>query len=416
MKKLTALALVLCMAMGMVSLPAAAEETADLSGTLTILSWYNETLSEPLMAAFKAKYPNVTVDYTYSPPVADYVEKLSTLLYSGAAPDVFYMCLENREDLIKGDYVVDLSDRAYMTDGTIPDSVKTMYGADGKAFCLAVDSWVGGVFYNKDIFAEVGIEGEPQTWDEFKDICQRLTDAGYKPLLDNAKDAAVNFPAPLFGAQILTKDPTFTEEVYAGTRTFAEGWTEPIALWNELIEAGYLTADMVGITSDDIVAQFATEQVAMFLSGSWNCNTIDEINPDLNYACMGIPGTEAGNIYYNGCINVGLCINKNAQSPEIAEAFLAFCASPEGLKAQHDGYGGFMVASGYDPEVRPELADAVAAVKAGKFHIPMGDWLSNTESLRLTYLASLQDVMIGAITPEEAAGRLDAKLAEVSGQ
>lgn len=416
MKKLLVLALALSMVLGMTALPAGAAEPSDLSGTLTILSWYNETLSEPLMEAFKAQYPNITVDYTYSPPVADYVEKLSTLLYSGAAPDVFYMCLENREDLIKGDYVVDLSDRSYMTDGTIPDSVKTMYGADGKAYSLAVDSWVGGVFYNKDIFAEVGIEGEPQTWDEFKEICQKLTDAGYKPLLDNAKDAAVNFPAPLFGAQVASKDPTFNEEVYAGTKTFAEGWTQPISMWNELMEAGYLTADMAGITNDDVVAQFATEQVAMILSGSWNCGTIDQINPELNYECMGIPGTEAGNIYYNGCVNVGLCINKNAQNPEIAEAFLAFCATPEGLKAQHDGYNGFMIATGYEPEVRPELADAVAAVKDGKFYIPMADWLTYTESLRLTYLASLQDVLVGSITPEEAAARLDAKLAEVSAQ
>ena len=39
----------------------------------------------------------MNVDFQYSPPVQDYVEKLSTLLYSGAGPDIFYMSLENRE-------------------------------------------------------------------------------------------------------------------------------------------------------------------------------------------------------------------------------------------------------------------------------------------------------------------------------
>ena len=112
----------------------AAEADSDLSGTLTILSWYDETKAAPVLEAFKEKYPNVNVDFQYSPPVQDYVEKLSTLLYSGAGPDIFYMALENREDLIKGGYCLDLSDESYMTDGTIPDSVKTTYGKDGKAY------------------------------------------------------------------------------------------------------------------------------------------------------------------------------------------------------------------------------------------------------------------------------------------
>ena len=50
---------------------------------------------------------------------------------------------------------------------------------------------------------------------------------------------------------------------------------------------GYLTADMVGATSDEIVTAFATGQVAMILSGSWNLNTIDTINPDMNYKMYG---------------------------------------------------------------------------------------------------------------------------------
>ena len=72
------------------------------------------------------------------------------------------------------------------------------------------------------------------------------------------------------------------------------------------------------------------------------------------------------------------------------------------------------MAQGYEPEIREEVKDAVAAVQAGEFHIPMSQWTSYTESLRLTFLAAVQDVLVGACTPEEAAARLDDKLAEVS--
>ncbi len=393
----------------------ASEPADDLSGTLSILSWYDETKAAPVLEAFKAKYPNVTVDFQYSPPVADYVEKLSTLLYSGAGPDIFYMALENREDLIKGNYVEDLSNEPYMTDGTIPDSVKTTYGADGKAYSLAVDCWVGGIFYNKDMFEQAGITEEPKTWDELLEVCQTLKDAGIQPIMDNCQDAAVNFTAPLYGSEVKADNANIVQDIFEGKATFKDTWTTPIAMWKEgLIDNGYLTADMVGATGDEVVTAFATGQVAMILSGSWNLNTIDTINPDMNYKCMGVPGTDE--TYYCGAINVGLCINSASQNKELAKAFLEFAASPEGLEAQYKGYGGFTIADGFTPEFPEEIQEAVANVKAGKYYIPMADWLSYTESLRLTYIQSLQDCMVGTITPEEAATRLDDKLAEVSAE
>lgn len=385
----------------------------ELSGTLSILSWYDETKADPMLKAFQEKYPNIKVDFQYSPPVADYVEKLSTLLYSGAGPDVFYMSLENREDLIKGNYVADLSNEPYMTDGTIPESVKTTYGADGKAYTLAVDCWAGGIFYNKDLFAEAGITSAPTTWDELLEACQILKDAGITPIMDNCQDAAVNFTAPLFGSEVKASNKTVVDDIFAGTTTFQEAWTEPIKMWKEgLIDNGYLTPDMIGATSDEIVTAFATGQTAMIMTGSWNLGTIDSINPEMNYECIGVPGkTET---YYCGAVNVGLCINSASENMELAKAFLEFAASPEGLEAQYQGYGGFTIAEGYEPDLPEQIQAAVDGVAEGKYYIPMADWMSNTESLRLSYIQALQDCMVGTISPEEAAGRMDAKLAEVS--
>lgn len=409
MKKFFSIFLALIMLLTLGLSMGASAEGSDLTGTLSILSWYNETTSAPVIEGFKAKYPNVTVDYTYAPPVADYIEKLNTLLYTDTAPDVFYMALENRESLTKGGYCMDLSGEPYMQDGTIPDAVKEMYSN-----CAAVDCWVGGLFYNKDIFAACGITEEPKTWDEFLNDCQILQDNGYVPLMDNCQDAAVNFVTALFGSETKAKDPDFTAKVFAGEAKFVDGWTKPYAMLKELVDKGYLTADMVGIAGEDMVTQFATGQVAMIMTGSWYCSVIDELNPDLNYEIMGIPGTEK--VYYCGCINVGPCINAKAKYPEVAKAFIEYCVSPEGLEAQYSTYGGFTVAKGFTPELRDEVKDAVAAVQAGEFHIPMSEWISYTESLRLTFLAGVQDVLVGACTPEEAAGRLDAKLAEVSAQ
>ena len=47
--------------------------------------------------------------------------------------------------------------------------------------CVTEQPQVGGVFYNQDIFEEVGVEA-PTTWAEFLDVCQKLVDAGYAPM------------------------------------------------------------------------------------------------------------------------------------------------------------------------------------------------------------------------------------------
>lgn len=388
-------------------------DAEELSGTLSILSWYNETQGESVISAFNEVYPDIEIDYQFAPPVGDYVEKLSTLLFSGAAPDLFYMALENREDLIKGNYCMDLSGETYMTDGTIPESAQKPYSKDGEIYALAVDCWAGGVFYNVDLFEQVGVTEEPKTWDEFLHVCQLLTDANITPIMDNAQDAAVNLTAPLYGSEIVSKDPGIVDKIYDGEATFEDTWSVPFSMFKELVDLGYLSSDMVGATIDEIVTAFATGQTAMMLTGSWQLPTIDSINPDLNYMVMGVPGNV--DTYYCGAVNVGLSINSATENEALAKAFLDFCASPEGLEAQYLGYGGFTLANGFTPEVPAQIADGIQNVRDGKFYIPMGEWFSYTESLRLTYVQSLQDCMVGTATPEEAAARLDEKLAEVSG-
>lgn len=388
------------------------EANQELSGTISILSWYDETKAQGLLEGFNAKYPNITIDFQYSPPVQDYVEKLSTLLYSAAGPDIFYMCMENREDLIKGNYCEDLSNESYIKDGTIPASAIEAYGANGIPYAMGVDCWAGGIFYNKELFAQAGIDTFPTTWDGLLEACKKLEETGIVPIMDNLQDAATNITAALYGSEVKKADPKVVEKIYAGERTFEETWTGPVTTWKQLIDLGYIDKNYLGSTTDDIVTAFATGQTAMIVTGSWNVSTIRSINPDIQFECMPIPGES--DAYYCGCINVAPCINAASNNKELAKAFLTYCASPEGLELQYKGYGGFTIAEGYTPDLPEQIADAVQGVKEERYYIPMGEWKQYTESLRLTYIQSLQDCMAGTIEPVEVGKRLDAKLAEVS--
>ena len=77
--------------------------------------------------------------------------------------------------------------------------------------CVTEQPQVGGVFYNQDIFDEVGVDA-PSTWTEFLDVCQKIKDAGYAPM---ALDSTY---APFFFGYHLSR--------YIGEETTAQLATE----------------------------------------------------------------------------------------------------------------------------------------------------------------------------------------------
>ena len=63
---------------------------------------------------------------------------------------------------------------------------RNTYEADGKYYGFAPTTWVGGYFYNKDIFQELGLT-EPQTWEEFLNVCKTLQENGTRPIIERGE-------------------------------------------------------------------------------------------------------------------------------------------------------------------------------------------------------------------------------------
>ena len=55
------------------------------------------------------------------------------------------------------------------------------YRTDGKAYILPIDYIDIAVFYNRDLFAKLGLQ-EPKTWAEWLSLCKRVQRAGYVPI------------------------------------------------------------------------------------------------------------------------------------------------------------------------------------------------------------------------------------------
>ncbi|KRE47843.1 ABC transporter substrate-binding protein [Paenibacillus sp. Soil522] len=380
---------------------------------LSILSWNNEKEMKPVIEGFTQKYPNITFDFQNAPPVKDYIAKLQTMLLSDTATDIFIMAAENRNEIIDGGYALDLTNEPFMS--TMVDGNKPMLSKDGKTYAFTQTGWAGGLFYNKELFAKAGVEGVPQNWEQFIDAALKLKAAGIIPYYDNMQDVTT-IHSGLFGNLTLAANPDFDAKLFEGKASFSEGWTEVLRIWKrDLIDNKILTPDMIGLTGDQIVNEFAIGKVAMFPGGPWNINTLRETNPDLDFAMMAIPGpNEAGGNYFAGAPGVGFAINSKTKYKEEALLFLQYLASPEGLKAFETGTGAMITANGYESTVDPVMESAYKdGLMKSRIYLPMVSWARHQEALRSQFVVSIQDLSFGKITPEQATEALDKKLKEM---
>lgn len=145
---------------GQVISAAAAAFEAE-TGAKVNVEWKGRDLNTVISAALEAGekidifddgYERVTT--AYAPYTYDLTEMAEAVGYA----DFSYACLNN--------FVVNTA---------------------GYLNCIVEQPQIGGIFYNKDAFAEAGIETVPTTWAEFLDVCAKLKEAGIAPLaLDGA--------------------------------------------------------------------------------------------------------------------------------------------------------------------------------------------------------------------------------------
>lgn len=138
-----------------------------------------------LAEAYKAYQPDVTI--TLEPkPMDGYAEWLSTLMKSG---DVRADIVNTSAARDKGEWI-DWKD--YLDtpnpyeDGRIWSEIlpveSQIASYQNKIIALTSERTKMVLLYNKDIFAEAGVDSIPKTWDEFGAACDLIQKAGYIPI------------------------------------------------------------------------------------------------------------------------------------------------------------------------------------------------------------------------------------------
>lgn len=385
--------------------------------TLTIESWRNDDLTiwqDQIIPAFESSHPGIKVQFTPSAP-AEYNAVLNSKLDAGSAGDLI-TCrpFDASLALYEGGKLADLSGLAAMAN--FPDVAKSAWQTDDGAatFCVPMASVIHGFIYNKDAFAELGIE-VPATEAEFFAALDKIKEDGsYIPMAMGTSD---QWEAATMGYNNIGPNYWKGEEgrlalIRGEQRLTDEPWVAPyrqLAKWKDYLGDGFEAQ-----TYPDSQNLFTLGRAAIYPAGSWEISGFNA-QADFEMGAFPPPVAAAGDAcYISDHTDIAIGLNATSKHPEEAKQFLEWVGSAEFASLYANALPGFFSLNSAPVAMEDPLAqefvswrDKCASTIRSTYQI-LSRGTPNLENE--TWNASV-NVIKGTETPEAAGARLQAGLA-----
>lgn len=281
-----------------------------------------------VIEGFNTKNPDIEIEYQIK--TADqYYNLLATTIQAGQAPDLFWTngtATTNLGAYVNQGKIMDITDIVDLS--LFSDTTKEIVTIDGRHYASPTAE-VGGraVFYNKDIFEELDLK-VPTKFSEFESILVKVKEADIIPIsLSGSFPWSILFHfEPVLAAMSLD----WLEE--ARTQDVKVNDPRVVAAYDKMLEwadKGYYGTGFVGVDEGGALLAFSKGEAAMCIDGTWNVQTIQENNPELDLGAFQLP-TEDGTRPFVGTNSCGFSISQDTENKEAAVEFLNFFASVEG--------------------------------------------------------------------------------------
>ena len=377
-------------------------------GELTFSNWqFLEDGKGPIIWDAVKGYtgPNDDIELTkVEIPFANYADKLSTELGAGGGPDVMVLQDSQFASLVDAGVLEPLDDIADELGDSLNNTNEAGFFQDGQYGFNWERPTYSTVIYNKDIFAQLGLEA-PTTFEEF-----------------------------------LTTAETIKSELgiagWAGRHQTAEidGWTLEMANWiygfgGELSDGKKLTIDKaenveaveafletfesgvapVGDDASTFRAKFGQGQVGMLFENSGVATTITS-NPDnvVNGENMGAAPLPLANAGSNSQLIIA--VNANSDNVEAAKDFVRWVLGEDGQTAIRAGLGASAMATDVEPDAEflaanPWATQFLEAANTSKSTLVEG-FETESKPIWREVLTAVEDLRVNG-------GDVKSKLAEV---
>lgn len=351
----------------------------------------NVELYNTLVNKFMEENPDIQVNVTLA-------ESTTTTLISrvaaGNIPQLVSVFPWNAsyKDMFREGLFMNLTDQDFMK--RVTPSVLERCEVNGKQYSLPLTTNSFGLYYNVDIFNELGLT-IPKTMDEMWGVCDKLVEAGIQPFsFPDKKAVRINqqFDRMLIGCV----DHDFyskCDEQINGSYNIKDDpnirkYAETILKLRE-----YGNPDSLGYDDEPAYEEFTSGKSAMYIDGSWAVTTFETMNPDLNFNCTAIPAITTDDFWTCGTVDTAYSISADC-TPEQQDAcirFLDFLVREDIAQEFSDGDKNPTLIQGVEYNV-PQLKEINDYIDEGRFAPSLASiW---TQDLRNSLVVSVQALIL----------------------
>lgn len=370
----------------------------------------DETAWTPVLDAFHARYPAITVTYKRFTD-ATYEDTLVNRLAAGTGPDVFllknlWLGKERDKIAVLPPASSPLSPAQFRA--TYVDGAGALVADDGGivAVPLSMDSLA--LFYNKDIFDAAGIAQPPTTWDEFVSISRALTKvAGTGDIIKSgaALGASRNIPyaVELASALMLQQGDAIVDK--DRNMDFQHGALPAMQFYASFADRSHQNFSWTGRMADALDA-FAQGDAAMAFGTSRDLSRIMAKNPHINFGVAPLPQFAGATVRTFGTYTFP-AVSRMSRHPSEAWQFALFMTSREGATL-------YLSATGRPPARRDLIAASPAAGAAGVFAkqaLIARDWpMPEEQAVRRIWGEAIDAMASGTYSPAAGLSRISEQM------
>lgn len=257
---------------------AAATDTASAGEPITLNMWCIATESdsnrhsyEEAIKEMEAEFPDVTLNWEAFENQS-YKTKIKAAVSADEMPDIFFTwSCAFLGDFVDAGKVYCLDDAYQNYKDELPEVMLGNSTYNGKHYGVPLTMNIVGLFANMDLLKEVGYDDVPGTYEDFIACCDALKAKGIIPFGCAGKET---WCVTEYLESVIEKSvgADTLNDIFLGRAT----WNNPdvgaaVDTFQGLVNNGYFDPSGIGLTNDEVKANFMAGKYAFYMNGTWNC-------------------------------------------------------------------------------------------------------------------------------------------------
>lgn len=350
--------------------------------TVRIWSWYTEQQKTlpAVLKAFEDKHPNITVESRIFGTPDQYLPALTAAVSGGDVPEIFaphVRAITYGQQGISADLKKELGS-SFMKNFFPAENQE--YSSGDKQYAVGWEAQTFGIFYNPDIFAKAGVQGEPETWDDLIAAAQKINALGKNSVAFSANPgtSALDFFLPLITQ--VTNDPTYflkLDQLEKGYTWTSDPVVQALELNDKIVKAKVFQPGTTGTSSDQANQLFYTEGSAMLFAGSWMPQALIQNAPPAlvkKYKIMQTPAIKSGARHWTADqAGAGFAVSETSTAKDAALELMNYLYSDDVYsKLMNDSNSMPATQSAVARVTNPQIKLMASWLPDGCPHIPFG--------------------------------------------